>query len=88
MLLQLDELASLNKALSAKDKELARLTERLLVKQDECDKLENEVKRLRNAESWKTTSPNSSTSDLSTSVRSISLLHFWIANTTFPNSML
>lgn len=54
----------MKKTQTAKDKELAQLTERLLLKQDECDKLESEVKRLKIAESWKAISPSSSTSDL------------------------
>ena len=49
----------------SKDKELAQLNKHLLLKQDECEKLQNEVKKLRSAESWKLVSPNSSSSDLS-----------------------
>lgn len=66
--MQLEELNSAKKTILVKDKELAQLTERLLLKEEECYKLETEVRRLRNAESWKSISPSSSTSDLSTSV--------------------
>lgn len=69
---QLEELNDVKKALTAKDRELAQLTERLLLKQGDCDKLETEVRRLKSAESWKAISPSSSTSDLSTSSVSLS----------------
>ena len=63
--MQLKELTSCKNALKAKDKELAQLAERLLLKEEECDKLESELRRVRSAESWRTSSPNSSTTDLS-----------------------
>jgi predicted RNase H-like nuclease (RuvC/YqgF family) len=66
--LQLEELTTMKRTLIAKDKELAQLTERLMFKQAQYDKLESELKRLRSSESWKSISPTSSASDLSSSV--------------------
>lgn len=68
---QLEELDNVKRTVVFKDRELAQLTERLLLQQDERDKLESEVKRLRSAESWKAVSPSSSTTDLSGSTSSV-----------------
>lgn len=51
-----------------KDKELAQLTERLHSKEEVCSKLEDEMKRLKNAESWRSISPSSSATDISSTV--------------------
>lgn len=64
---QLEELGIANRIITSKNKELSQLTECLLLKQNECDKLEEEVKRLRSVETWRSISPGSSTGDLTSS---------------------
>ena len=61
----------MNRTMTSKDKELAKLTERLSRTEADRDKLQDEVKRLKQAESWtrrSTTppslSPSSSMNDL------------------------
>ena len=61
---KLRELNEVKRNISTKDKELALLTERLRIKEIEQDKLENEVKRLKSAESWRSISPTDSMDDL------------------------
>ena len=68
---QMEELDAINRKVQSKDKELAKLTERLSRTEADRDKLQDEVKRLKQADSWtrrSTTppslSPSSSMNDL------------------------
>jgi len=62
----------MKKTLLVRERELSQISERLHLKEHECDKLEAEIRRLRNAESWKSTSPNSSANDLALSMGPVS----------------
>lgn len=69
--LQMEELEATNRKMTAKDKELAKLTERLSRTEADKHRLQDEVKRLKQAESWTrrsstppSLSPSSSMSDL------------------------
>ena len=75
MLFQMEELDAMNRKMQGKDKELAKLTERFSRTEADKDKLQDEVKRLKQAESWtrrSTTppslSPSSSMNDLVSSL--------------------
>ena len=69
--LQMEELEATNRKMAGKDKELAKLTERLSRMEADRDRLQDEVKRLKQAESWTrrsatppSLSPSSSMNDL------------------------
>lgn len=71
VLFQMEELDAVNRKVQGKDKDLAKLTERLSRTEADRDKLQDEVKQLKQAESWtrrSTTppslSPSSSMNDL------------------------
>lgn len=57
----MEELDAANRKMQSKDKELAKLTERLSRTEADREKLQDEVKRLKQAESWtrRSTSPPS-----------------------------
>ena len=78
ILFQMEELDAANRKLQNKDKELAKLTERLMRTEADKDKLQDEVKQLKQAESWTrrsstppSLSPSSSMNDL---VRHLSII--------------
>ena len=69
--LQMEELEATNRKMTSKDKELAKLTERLSRMEADRDRLQDEVKRLKQTESWTrrsatppSLSPSSSMNDL------------------------
>ena len=69
--LKMEEFEAINRKMTSKDKELAKLTERLSRTEAERDRLQDEVKRLKQAESWTrrsatppSLSPSSSMNDL------------------------
>ena len=67
----MEELEATNRKMTGKDKEVAKLTERLSRMEADRDRLQDEVKRLKQAESWTrrsvtppSLSPSSSMNDL------------------------
>lgn len=70
-LLQMEELEAMNRKISNKEREMAKLTEQLSRIEADRDKLQDEIKRLKQAESWTrrsgtppSLSPSSSMNDL------------------------
>ena len=61
LIFQMEELDAANRKMQSKDKELAKLTERLSRTEADREKLQDEVKQLKRAESWtrRSTSPPS-----------------------------